>query len=85
MVSIKTKNKLKLLTWINEGHAAFERLKPLVNVFPKLYFIDYSLQIILYTEASDYAHGAYLCPTNHLCTKQRCDRRTNLFPGRLIP
>jgi hypothetical protein len=27
----------------------------------KLYFIDYTLRIILYTDASDYAHVAYLC------------------------
>ena len=40
---------------------AFERLKALVNVCPKLYFIDYTLRIILYSDASDYAHGAYLC------------------------
>ena len=30
-----------------------------MNVCPKLYFIDYSLRIILYTDASDYTHGAF--------------------------
>jgi len=72
-----TRNKIKLLTWINESHVAFERLKALVNVCPKLYLIDYSLRIILYTDASDYAHGAPL-PTS---IKRRFRRRTNSFPG----
>ena len=53
MVTITTRNKIKLLTWTNEGHLAFETLKALVNVCSKLYFIDYSLRIILYTNASD--------------------------------
>ena len=52
MVIVTTKNKLKLLTWTDGGHAAFKRTKALVNVCPKLYFIDYSLRIILYTDAS---------------------------------
>ena len=38
---------------------AFEKIKHLVNQCQKLYFIDYSLKTILYTDASDYAHGAY--------------------------
>ena len=33
----------------------------MVNACPKLYFINSSYKIILYTDASDYAHGAYLC------------------------
>jgi hypothetical protein len=61
MVTVTTRNKIKQLTWTNEGHLAFERLKALVNVCPKLYFIDYALRIILYTDSSEYAHGAYLC------------------------
>jgi hypothetical protein len=66
MVTVTTRNKIELLTWTNEGHLAFEGLKALVNVCPKLYFIDYTLRIILYTDASDYAHGAYLCQLRRL-------------------
>ena len=61
MVTVTTRSKFKQLTWTNEGHLTIERLQPLVNVCPKLYFIDYTLRNILYTDASDYAHGAYLC------------------------
>lgn len=43
---------------------AFERSKALVNNYPNSYF-DYTFPIILYTNASDYAHGNYLC---QLCT-----------------
>jgi len=43
-----------------------KKLKALVNSGPKLYFIDYQLAIILYTDASYYAHGAYLCQLRRL-------------------
>ena len=61
MVALATKQKTKALSWTTEGYVAFEKLKALVNSCPKLIFIDYQLPIILYTDASDYAHGAYLC------------------------
>jgi len=44
----------------------------------KLYFIDYSLKIILYTDASDYASGAYLCQERQL------DRNTVEEPIRFL-
>ena len=53
--------KQKTLSWIQDGRIVFERLKTLVNDSPKLYFIDYNLPVILYTDASDYAQGIYLC------------------------
>lgn len=40
-------------------------MKSLVNKCPKLYFMDPKLQIILYTDSSDYAHGSYLCQLQH--------------------
>ena len=33
----------------------FQVLKDLMNVFPKLYYIDYQSEIIFCTDASDYA------------------------------
>ena len=61
MVSVAAKAKQKQITWTEEGRRAVSTLKSLVNKCPKLYFIDTKLPIILYTDASDYAHGAYLC------------------------
>ena len=61
MVASATKQKIKSLAWKPDGHIAFEKLKALVHNCPKLYFIDYNLPVILYTDALDYAHGAYLC------------------------
>jgi hypothetical protein len=61
MVSVAAKAKQKQITWTEEGRRAFSTLKSLVNKCPKLYFIDTKLPIILYTDASDYTHGAYLC------------------------
>ena len=45
MVTVTTRNKIKLLTWTNEGHLAFERLKALVNECPKLYFDPYRTRV----------------------------------------
>ena len=39
----------------------FEKLTTMVNACLKLYFINSTYKIILYTDASDYAHGTYLC------------------------
>ena len=61
MVTEATKHLHKVLVWTEAGSSAFQRLKDLVNNCPKLYFPDYALPIVLYTDASDYAHGAYLC------------------------
>jgi hypothetical protein len=61
MVTTATSQRSKQIVWTPEGQTAFDKLKRLVNHCPKLYFIDTSLKVILYTDASDYAHGAYLC------------------------
>ena len=53
MVASTTKQKIKSLAWTPDGHIAFEKLKALVNHCPKLDFIDCTLPVILYTDASD--------------------------------
>ena len=50
----------KIVTWTSSGRAAFKKLKDLVNAFPKIYIIKKEYKIILYTDASDYSHRAYL-------------------------
>ena len=61
MVSAANQQMVKMVTWTAAGRAAFTTLKELVNECPKLYFIKKEYVTILYTDASDYAHGA--CPT----------------------
>ena len=61
MVSAANKQIVKMVTWTWAGRAVFKTLKELVNACPKLYFIKKEYKIILYTNASDYAHGSYLC------------------------
>ena len=61
MVANATKLINKGINWDEETNTSFDKPKDLVQNCQKLYFIDYSLKIILYTDASDYAHGAYLC------------------------
>ena len=61
MVEAANKNSLKTITWTDDALHGFEKLKTMVNACPKLYFINSLYKIILYTDASDYAHGAHLC------------------------
>ena len=61
MVATANKNATKTITWTTEGLHGFEKLKAMVNSCPKLYFINNAYKVVLYTDASDYAHGAYLC------------------------
>jgi len=60
MVSVANQSKTKSILWTDAGVHAFQVLKNLVNVCPKLYYIDYQSDIVLCTNASDYAIGAYL-------------------------
>ena len=60
MVSAANQQKSKKIVWTQQADSDFVTLKSLVNQCPKLYFINPELLIILYTNASDYAHGAYL-------------------------
>jgi hypothetical protein len=61
MVANATKLINKALTWDDATNDSFDKLNELVQNCQKIYFIDYSLKIILYTDVLDYAHGAYLC------------------------
>ena len=66
MVASATKQKIKSLPWTPDGHIALKKQKALVNNCPKLYFIDYNLPAVLYSDASNYSHGAYLCQIREL-------------------
>ena len=48
------------LNWTEEGHNAFDKVKELIAVSPKLYFLHDSAPIVLMTDASDYGVGGYL-------------------------
>ena len=59
MVSAANKQIVKMVTlWTSADRAAFKTLKERMTACPKLYFIKKEYKIILYTNASDYAHGA---------------------------
>jgi hypothetical protein len=49
-----------MVPWTTETIESFEKLKMAVNNCQKLYFLDYSNEIYLQTDASDYGAGAYL-------------------------
>ena len=60
MLSATNQSKTKSILWTDAGWHAFQVLKDLVNEFPKPLYIDYRSNIILCTDASDYAIGTYL-------------------------
>jgi hypothetical protein len=49
------------LNWTEETEAAWENIKQAIHSCPKLFFLDSTSEIHLYTDASDYGIGAYLC------------------------
>ena len=61
MVSEANPQKSKSVLWTPQSDSDFVTLKSLVNQCLKLDSLNPELPIILYTDASDYAHGAYLC------------------------
>ena len=64
MVATAIKHATKSIIWTTEVLQGFEQLKAMVNTCPKLYFINNAYKVLIYTDASDYAHGAYLCQIN---------------------
>ena len=79
MVSEATRLKHKQITWTEEVKRAFSTLKSLVNKCPKMCYIVEQLPTILYTDASDYTYGAYLCQLQH-----KDDGTTVELPIRLL-
>ena len=61
MVGMNPYNRRSKLQWETETLEAFETLKTKIHECPKLFFIDELSQVHLYTDASDYGIGAYLC------------------------
>jgi hypothetical protein len=57
----KARARRSKLEWCAETNNAFDTLKLAVHDCPLLWFIDDTSPIILYTDASDYGIGAYLC------------------------
>jgi len=51
----------KTITWTEDALQGFEQLKHMINTYPKLYSINNTYKIVLYTDALDYEHGAYQC------------------------
>lgn len=58
---IKDYDRNKKIEWTDKGLEAFEDIKQAIHECPKLFFMDDVSPIILYTDASNYGVGAYLC------------------------
>ena len=52
--------KARVIQWTDEARAALHRLQAEIAACPKLYFLRHDVPIILETDASEYAIGAYL-------------------------
>ena len=55
--------KKTAVQWTPEGTVAFYKIKQLIPISPKLYFIHDTAPIVLMTDASDYGVGGYLHQT----------------------
>jgi hypothetical protein len=58
---MKNYSRERRLVWTQEARDAFEELKTAINNCTLLYFIDEVSEIKLYTDASDFGVGGYLC------------------------
>ena len=62
MIDYSAKKKAAL-SWSPSGALAFEKIKELIAISPKLYFMHDTAPIVLMTDASDYGVGGYLYQT----------------------
>ena len=58
---IKNYSRERRLVWTQEARDAFEELKIAINGCTLLYFLDEVSEIKLYTDASDFGIGGFLC------------------------
>jgi hypothetical protein len=58
---IASYDRHRKLEWTEATTLAFETLKEAIHNCPKLFFLDDKSPVHLYTDASDYGIGAYLC------------------------
>jgi hypothetical protein len=61
MIGMNPYNRRNKLQWDDDLVAAYEKLKAMIHECPKLFFIDEKSAVHLYTDASDYGIGAFLC------------------------
>jgi len=82
MVARANNHATKTITWTTEGLQGFEELKAMVNACTELNFINNVYKVVLYTDASDYAHGAYLCQITQ--TGRGNERGPNKIPWLIL-
>ena len=58
---LDTYDRRSKLNWTPETETAWENIKLAIHSCPKLFFLDNTSPVHLYTDASDYGIGAYLC------------------------
>jgi len=61
LTELSAKEHTGNIEWTTETNKAFEEIKRAVNNCPKLFFFDEHSPVHLYTDASDYGIGGYLC------------------------
>jgi len=58
---LNTSQKIGKLVWEPEHQKTFDRIKAMINDIPKLFFVDPTAEVKVYTDASDYGIGGYIC------------------------
>ena len=60
----------KILSWTEEGLAQFALIKDMINNHQKIFFHDVEHgQVFVFTDASDYGIGGYVCQQDNMGRK----------------
>ena len=54
---LNSSQKIGRLVWEPEHQKTFDRIKAMINDIPKLFFVDPTAEVKVYTDASDYGIG----------------------------
>jgi len=58
---LRSATKKKKLDWLPEHTEQFNKIKDMIDNLPKLHFINPDGEVVVYTDASEYGVGAYIC------------------------
>ena len=58
---LNSSQKIGKLVWLPEHQKTFDRVKAMISDIPKLFFVDPTAEVKVYTDASDYGIGGYIC------------------------
>jgi hypothetical protein len=58
---LNSSQKIGKLVWLPEHQKTFDRVKTMISDIAKLFFVDPTAEVKVYTDASDYGIRGYIC------------------------